>query len=139
MKINIQMLGGRGASSSLASSSSASTQNKVSLNIPSGVTKDQERVLTNLYNNVVRQQHGSTSDSYELKKFDIDKSEYTTSVIIEIGLKNDEGTMASVIARDKAIIFIGKKGGMKHAQWKSTKLKPTKYIGQAFYDYTYRR
>ena len=86
--------------------------------------------------------YGSTKDSYEIKKFDVRVTESDVlknykfvSVAIETGLKNDEGTMASLLARERALIFIGKNGGMKHAQWRSTKNKKTKYLYQAFSDY----
>lgn len=65
-------------------------------------------------------------DKYEIKQFDIDENEYFVSVVVEVGRKNDEGTLAEVFCRDRAHLFIGKRGGitypvskqMKDGSWK---------------------
>ena len=106
--------------------------------IPDNVTPKQKLQLEKIRRIAVEVNHGrSQVDNYEIKQFDVRVSDYTTSVVIETGLKGDEGTMASIIARDRAMIFIGKNGGMKHVVKGANNLKPTKYLSQAFYDYTY--
>lgn len=135
MKINLQLFGGRGASSSISKTSTTG----VSLNIPNGATKQQSRMIQSLYDGVIKNIYGSTSDSYEIKTFDISVNKYSTSVYIQMGLKNDEGTMASVLARRQAMFFIGKNGGLKHIDGASNNLKRTKYWYQAFYDYDKRK
>lgn len=54
------------------------------------------------------------SDDYEIKEWKISECEYFVSLVVEYGLKNDEGTLASLIARDRAHLFIGKKGGITY-------------------------
>lgn len=54
------------------------------------------------------------SDDYEIKIWDVTDCEYFISLVVEYGLKNDEGTMASLIARDRAHLFIGKRGGITY-------------------------
>ena len=144
MKINLQMFGGRGANS-LGKRATTTTSNQPQsieekFPIPNNITKKQKEVLEKIRRIAVRT---VTGDKYEneseIKKFDVQTNEYSTSVVVTVGRKNDEGTMAEVLARDTAMIFIGKNGGMKHMAWKDTKLRRTKYLSQAFYDYTYRR
>lgn len=55
---------------------------------------------------------GSDKDRYEIKTLDVKENEYFVSVVIETGLKDDEGTMASIICRDRAHVFVGKRGGI---------------------------
>ena len=144
MKLNIQLFGGRGQNSKgkrtkQTTNKQSATKEKVSLNIPEGVSKGQERVLTKLYDNTLNELYGSTKDSYELKRFNITNESGITSVVIEAGLKNDEGTLASALARNTAIFFIGKNGGLKHFDGSTNKLKPTKTWYGAFYDYEKRK
>lgn len=54
------------------------------------------------------------SDDYEIKQWDVHENEYFVSLVVEYGLKNDEGTLASLIARDRAHLFIGKRGGIRY-------------------------
>jgi hypothetical protein len=50
-------------------------------------------------------------DSY-VKEFEVEESEHFLIIYSVTGLKNDEGTMAAVFARDRRHIFIGKRGGI---------------------------
>ncbi len=57
-------------------------------------------------------------DKYEIKEFkslplipEDNKSKW--SVVIETGMKNDDGTMAAIICRDRRHFFIGKNGGVE--------------------------
>lgn len=142
MKLNIQMFGGRGASSSKTKQSKQSQSVEDRFPIPDNISKMQKSRLESIRSSVLDTLYGSTKDSYEIKEFDVRVSESEVrkntkfvSVSIETGLKGDEGTLASSLARNRALIFIGKNGGMKHAQWGSTKNKTTKYLYQAFADY----
>ena len=134
MRINLQMFGGRGANSQ----GKRAKASKGKFVIPDNITKRQKDKLEYIKNMTLDAEYGSTKDKYEIKKFDVSVDDLgNASVIVEAGLKNDEGTMASVLTRNTAIIFIGKNGGMKHMTKDSYNLKPTKYLSQAFYDYTY--
>ena len=49
------------------------------------------------------------SDKFELKKFEITENEFFVTLIIETGIKDDEGTMA-YYTREHAMFFIYKRG-----------------------------
>lgn len=49
---------------------------------------------------------------YEYKQFDVTTTEQGGLFLVaEVGRKNDEGTMASIIARTRRLIKIGNRGG----------------------------
>ena len=57
-------------------------------------------------------------DNYEIKEFKCEPFESQDkkskwSVVIEVGMKNDEGTAAAIICRDRRHFFIGKNGGVE--------------------------
>lgn len=55
----------------------------------------------------------SFPDTYEIKEWDAKLLGYgIVSVVVEVGMKNDAGTMASILCRDRFHVFIGKNGGM---------------------------
>lgn len=52
-------------------------------------------------------------DKYEWKEFKHELLEWgVVSLVMEIGRKNDEGTMAAILCRSRVHIFIGRKGGL---------------------------
>ena len=51
--------------------------------------------------------------AYELKEEHTKNLDYFVSYSIEMGIANDDGTLASVICRDYRHFFIGKRGGIK--------------------------
>lgn len=61
------------------------------------------------------------SDAWEIKEWEVNENEYFVSVIVEIGHKNDEGTLAAIICRDRAHLFIGKRGGITYPVTKTLK------------------
>lgn len=48
----------------------------------------------------------------EVKNIDVKVYDRFVSVVFEYGLKNDEGSMASIFGRDRWHLFIGKKGAV---------------------------
>lgn len=57
--------------------------------------------------------HLRSEGRYEVKYENIDDSyPRFVSFSCEVGLPNDEGTMASIFARDRIQIFIGRSGGL---------------------------
>jgi hypothetical protein len=50
---------------------------------------------------------------YEIKREEVSDIGYAISYAIEVGLPNDEGTLASTICRVYKHFFIGKRGGVK--------------------------
>lgn len=53
---------------------------------------------------------------HEVKEFEVtdfkDDGDDDVMVFIEVGMPNDEGTMAELICRDRYRFFIGKRGGL---------------------------
>jgi len=53
-----------------------------------------------------------TKEDYEYKEWEVQDHDYgMVSIVAEVGMKNDEGTMAAVFCRARKHVFIGKKGG----------------------------
>jgi hypothetical protein len=122
-------MGGRGASSTQGQTK----QGTVQLKMPSGLTKRQQSKIEYVYNIVLKDMYGSTSDNYDIKDFRVEKTPNATYVKVETGLKNDEGTYA-LFNRQSAVFVVGDKGALNHLDYKGNK-KSTKYISQAFRDY----
>lgn len=136
IKLDIQLFGGRGATSSIGNTTRGKEETRLS--VPETATKWQKWKVESLYNNVLQDLYGSTKDSYEIKRFDVDDNGFSVSVFIEAGMKNDEGTWGSILTRDRAMFFIGKKGRLRHIDGKTNNLKQTKTWYSAFRDYERR-
>lgn len=81
------------------------------------MTKAQERKIEVLKNMAIDTLfHGSDKSKYEFKRFEVKPIDGCdiVSLIIETGLVGDEGTMASIFARDYCQLFIGTKGGVTY-------------------------
>ena len=75
------------------------------------MTKSQERAIARIERLVQKELY---NDEYEIKEWDVHENEYFVSLVVETGRKNDEGTLASIICRDRAHLFIGKRGGITY-------------------------
>lgn len=85
------------------------------------MTIKQKQKIQNIRDSVVSTIYGKQSENYEIKQFKITESEYDiVSIIIELGMKNDEGTLAECLCRNTAIIFVGKNGALKHIESKTS-------------------
>lgn len=60
-------------------------------------------------------------DNYEFKQFEVEEHDTFVYVLVCTGMKNDEGTMASIFCRDRARLFVGKKGGITYIDSKGNK------------------
>ena len=78
------------------------------------MTQAQERALQIIRRCAEEQLFFGGKDKYEFKQWKVDENEYFVSVILEVGLIGDEGTMASIYARDRALLFVGKRGGIRY-------------------------
>lgn len=80
-------------------------------------------------------------DNYEIKEWEVKETDYGKVIVrVEMGLKNDEGTLASIIGRDYTMIFIGVRGGMEVPSRKKNKdfcFRPFTSLHGAVYDYMY--
>ncbi|MCR5295137.1 MAG: hypothetical protein K6E30_08230 [Lachnospiraceae bacterium] len=89
------------------------------------ITKAQEKAIAQI-KRLAEKEHGTHCNKYEFKEFTVSENEYFVSVVVEIGMIGDEGTMAEIYCRDRAHLFIGPRGGitypvskkMKDGSWK---------------------
>ena len=77
------------------------------------ITKQQTKAIENI-KRLAKKLHERHADKYEIKKFEIHENEYFVAVVVETGMKDDEGTMAEILCRDSAQLFIGKRGGITY-------------------------
>ncbi len=91
------------------------------------MTKAQEKALERIRRLVEREMKGvhGDMDCYEIKEWSVNENEYFVSLVVEYGMKGDEGTLASIF-RDGAQLFIGKRGGVTYHVSKT--LKNGKYV-----------
>lgn len=61
------------------------------------------------------------ADDMEFKEWEVEEFESFVSVVVETGHKNDEGTMAAIFCRDRAHLFVGKRGGIRYPVHKNGK------------------
>lgn len=69
------------------------------------------------------------NDNHEVKKFEVTDCDYFISVVVETGIKNDEGTLAAIYCRDRAHLFIGKRGAITYPVYKNGKFMRKKFHG----------
>lgn len=72
------------------------------------MTKAQEKMV-NKIKYMMEQEFFYDKEKYEVKQFDVNDDKYFVSVVGEVGLKGDEGTLAQVFGRERFHLFIGKK------------------------------
>lgn len=97
------------------------------------MTKQQEAALKKIRRLVENYHSPSVRDKYEVKQYDVNENEYSIDVYIVIGMKNDEGTMAEIICRDHAHLFIGPRGGITYPVSKNGHHYKKRFRG---YDYS---
>lgn len=51
---------------------------------------------------------------YEIKQYEVKEYDCFVSVALEVGMKDDKGTWASIFCRDRVHLFIGKRGGISY-------------------------
>ena len=81
------------------------------------MTKSQEKAIERIRKLV----ESEIRDRYEIKVWEIKEYETFVSVYVVYGLKNDEGTLAQLVCRDKAHLFVGKRGGITYPIYKKGK------------------
>lgn len=110
------------------------------------MTKQQEMMVNRIKNDIIRHdfidshKKGFTVEEsrYEFKQFEVTEHDFgTVSVYSVVGLKDDEGTMAALIARTYRQIFIGARGGVRcyDNQKKGGKAALTSYSDVMIYGY----
>ena len=80
------------------------------------MTKSQERVI-NMIRRDAEIEAAKCHRNGEIKKFEIEENNGFIAVYVVLGAANDEGTMAEFYCRDKALLFIGKRGKITIPIW----------------------
>ena len=96
------------------------------------MTNAQERSLKKIRQLVEKDLYNG---KYEIKVWDVNENEYFVSLVVEYGRKNDEGTLA-VFARDRAHLFIGKRGAVTYPVLKQLKNGKFKHYTKKFKGYS---
>lgn len=99
------------------------------------MTNSQKKALNNI-KRLAEEHMNSCFKDGELKQWDVEENEYFVSVVVEIGGKNDEGTLAEVFCRDRAHLFIGKHGGVRYPVSKQLKNGTWKHYEKVFEGYS---
>ena len=74
------------------------------------MTRAQERKLEAIRHEAEKSLFWGGPEKYEVKKWEVEEFVSFVSLVVETGMKGDEGTMAEVFARDRAHLFIGSRG-----------------------------
>lgn len=99
------------------------------------MTRSQEKAIARIRALAEKHAEGCFREG-ELKKWKIDENEYFVAVYVEIGMKNDEGTLAEVFCRDAAHLFVGKRGGITYPVSKTYKNGKYKHYTKKFEGYS---
>ena len=99
------------------------------------MTKSQERAIERIRKLAEKEMNESFKDG-EIKNWEVEENEYFVSVVVEIGGKNDEGTMAEIFCRDRAQLFVYKRGGIKYPVSKQLKNGEWKHYYKRFEGYS---
>ena len=84
------------------------------------MTKAQEKTVGRI-KAMMEQDFIYDKERYEIKEFEVKENDYFVSVVGEVGLKGDEGTLAQIFVRERFHLFIGKKGGITYYNRKGTR------------------
>ncbi len=92
------------------------------------MTPTQQKLINHFEKNLVSEIYSEKfAHNYEIKEFEVKKNYGGTQmVVMEVGRIGDEGTAASIFCRDRKIIFIGKRGGVKAYNSKNQKFETVK-------------
>lgn len=94
------------------------------------MTRAQEIAVQKIKRYIEQNDMRKNDPGYEFKEFTVEDTDYGTVIVYSVtGLKEDEGTLASVFGRTTRHIFIGKRGGLKCPKWDSKRKKSTYLTG----------
>ena len=80
------------------------------------MTKSQERAVAQIRR--LAERNLLNPETYEFKEWEVKENEYFVSVYVVTGMKGDEGTFGEVFCRDRAHLFVGKRGGITYPVYK---------------------
>ena len=78
------------------------------------MTTAQEKAVARIRRKAERDLFHGGPDRYEFKKWEVEDCGSFISVVLEVGMKEDEGTLAAIFCRDHAQLFVGKNGGITY-------------------------
>lgn len=94
------------------------------------MNKTQERVVERIRRDVMKTFDLSRgAGEYEMKEFTVNECKYFVSVVAEVGMVNDEGTLASILCRNRVQLFIGERGGITYPVFKNGKSYRKRFTG----------
>lgn len=94
------------------------------------MTKAQEAAIQRIKRYIEQHDLYRNDPKYEFKEFTVEETDYGTIIVYSVtGLKDDEGTLAAVFARNRRQIFIGKRGGLRGLKWDDKRKKTTYLTG----------
>lgn len=77
------------------------------------MTPRQQKTIDQLKKQIIDSKSCGKPELYEFKEITVKESDYFVSFVTEYGRKNDEGTVAAIMCRDRRHFIIGLKGGVK--------------------------
>lgn len=89
------------------------------------MTKAQEKAIEKIQKLVQSELY----EDCEIKTWEINENKHFASLIIEYGMINDEGTMAAIIGRNRAQLFIGKRGAVTYPVNKNSRFYTKRFKG----------
>ena len=101
------------------------------------LTGSQAKALCNILHKADTFDFNRGKGNYEIKEYTVRGYDSFVSVILEVGMVGDEGTLAQVYARDRVHLFIGKRGGItypssdENGKWCAKPLAKTSLLGVA--------
>lgn len=99
------------------------------------MTKSQEKAVAKI-KALAEKEANTIHEEGEIKKWEVNEHEYFVAVFVELGGKNDEGTMGEIFAREAAHLFIGKRGGITYPVHKKLKNGEWKHYEKRFIGYS---
>jgi hypothetical protein len=78
------------------------------------LTAKQAKIVAHIKAEILNARYGRTAGSYEIKRFEVTlprEGSDLAFLIVETGMRNDEGTLASMLCRDRRHVMIGPNGG----------------------------
>lgn len=96
------------------------------------ITPLQEKTIRNIRKMAENLHSSRYADKYEIKTFEVEDCKYFVSLVVEVGMKDDEGTLAEVFCRDRAHLFIGPRGGIRYPVSKQMKDGSWKHYDKPF-------
>ena len=81
------------------------------------MTAAQEKTVARIRRQAERELFFGRPEVYEFKVWEVEDCGSFVSLVLETGMKEDEGTMAAIFCRDRAHLFVGPGGGITYPMY----------------------